>query len=229
MPLDRRPLRDHIVAEILSRLNEGSLPSGTRIDEVALATELEVSRTPVREALSQLAYEGVLEMQTGKGFKVAVLEATDIEAAYEVIIALELHALASIPSPRMQALAARLDTAAAAMEAVADRPDEAQQADDAWHEILLEAAGNGKLVQTVRRIKQGVRRAEYQMMTNSQSVLRSVAQHRAISGSLARGDLSHAASILDRNWRDGLRGMLSRAADEIGASTTPAEAEAQLR
>ena len=213
MALDRRPLRDYIVADILRRLNAGLLPVGTRVDELAIASELEVSRTPVREALSQLAYEGILEMRVGKGFKVAPLNEQDIVDSYSIIVALEQHALSSIPECELLALADRLTSAAAAMERVADLPDEAQEADDAWHELLVSASGNGKLVQVIGRLKQSVRRAEYQIMLNREIVLRSVAQHEAIADALRDRDLTAAADLLDHNWRDGLKALLSQFSD----------------
>lgn len=221
--IDRRPLRDHIVAEILRRLSIGLLPVGARVDEMAIASELEVSRTPVREALSQLAYEGILEMRVGKGFRVAALDATDLEETYSVIVALEQCALSSIPEAELKELADRLDSAADSMESVADCRDEAQAADDAWHELLVEAAGNRRLLQLVGRLKQSVRRAEYQIMRNRGIVLRSVTQHHSIADAVRRGDLSEAADLLAHNWRDGLRTILSHltetAAHEETAST----------
>jgi DNA-binding GntR family transcriptional regulator len=210
MAIDRRPLRDFIVADILERLNAGKLPVGTRVDELAIAEELEVSRTPVREALSQLAYEGILEMRVGKGFRVAPLDPKDISESYAVIVALEQFALSSIPSSDHPQLAERLEEAAVAMERVADSPSEAQQADDAWHELLMEAAGNRRLVQVVARLKQAVRRAEYQMMLSRKSVLRSVNQHLAIADALRHGDVARAADTLDHNWRDGLSAVLTQ-------------------
>lgn len=220
MPIDRRPLRDFIVADILARLNAGLLPVGTRVDELAIASELEVSRTPVREALSQLAYEGILEMRVGKGFKVAPLNAKDIEESYSIIVTLEQYALCSIPSCELEGLAAGLRAAAVAMERVADAPAEAQEADDAWHELLVEAAGNRRLVQVVARLKQSVRRAEYQIMHSKEIVLRSVGQHGAIADALACGDVAGAADMLDHNWRDGLREMLAQFGD-IGTGPRP--------
>jgi DNA-binding GntR family transcriptional regulator len=206
--IDRRPLRDFILADVLERLNAGQLPAGGRVDELALAAELEVSRTPVREALSQLAYEGILEMRVGRGFRVAPLVPKDIEESYSVIVALEQFALSSVPSLELPQLAATLEEAAVAMELVADLPIEAQKADDAWHELLIGAAGNRRLIQVVARLKQAVRRAEYQTMSSRESVLRSVTQHRAIADALRQGDVARAADTLDHNWRDGLSAVL---------------------
>lgn len=210
MALDRRPLRDYIVADVLRRLNAGLLPVGTRVDELAIASDLEVSRTPVREALSQLAYEGILEMRVGKGFKVAPLNEQDIVDSYAIIVALEQYALSSIPHSELGGVAERLLAATTAMKEAADLPDEAQAADDEWHELLVAASGNRKLVQLVSRLKQSVRRAEYQIMHDHANVLRSVSQHQAIATALMNGDVPTAADLLDHNWRDGLQAILSQ-------------------
>jgi len=154
MPFDRRPLRDLIVTDILERLEAGQLPVGTRVDERVLANELQVSRTPVREALSLLAYEGILETRVGKGFWVAPLTAKDIAETYPIILALESYAVTQIRPDVMKQLAAELRAAADAMEQVADSPAEAQQADNDWHRRLVGQAENQRLNLLLTRIKQ---------------------------------------------------------------------------
>lgn len=208
MPFDRRPLRDLIVTDILERLEAGQLPVGTRVDERVLANELQVSRTPVREALSLLAYEGILETRVGKGFWVAPLAAKDIAETHPIILALESYAVTQIRPDVMKQLAAELRAAADAMEQVADSPAEAQQADNDWHRRLVGQAENQRLNLLLTRIKQSVGRAEYRLMRNSNVVLRSVAQHRAVADALGEGELPAALELLDHNWRDGMREML---------------------
>ncbi len=68
--LERRPLRTDASAEILGRIIDGSLRSGTRINESHLSVELGISRTPLREALFGLATRGVLRIDPGRGFSV---------------------------------------------------------------------------------------------------------------------------------------------------------------
>ncbi len=67
---ERRPLRDDIGAEILGRVIDGRLRSGTRINESHLSVELGISRTPLREAMLCLATAGVLDSDMGRGFSV---------------------------------------------------------------------------------------------------------------------------------------------------------------
>jgi DNA-binding GntR family transcriptional regulator len=78
---ERKPLRADVGAEILGRVIDGRLPSGSRINESQLAQELGISRTPLREAMLCLTTEGALTSDMGRGFRVPHLagrEATDL-------------------------------------------------------------------------------------------------------------------------------------------------------
>jgi hypothetical protein len=75
------------------RLQQGTLPPGARITGVDLADDLGLSTTPVREALSRLAGEDVVEDRRGQGYFVRRLNAADIADAYRTSLALLLIAL----------------------------------------------------------------------------------------------------------------------------------------
>ena len=70
--------------ELRQRIIHGGLPGGTRLYEVALSEELQISRTPVREAMSRLAAEGLLERATGGGFLVRAFSLADVTDAIEL-------------------------------------------------------------------------------------------------------------------------------------------------
>ena len=69
------------------RLQEGAYPPGARITAVDVADELRLSTTPVREALSRLAGQGLLEDRRGQGYFVARLSATDVADLYRMSLA----------------------------------------------------------------------------------------------------------------------------------------------
>ena len=75
---ERKPLRTDVGAEILGRIIDGRLPSGTRINESHLAEELGISRTPLREAMLCLTTDGALDSDMGRGFQVPHLEGREI-------------------------------------------------------------------------------------------------------------------------------------------------------
>ena len=66
------------------RIVEGEIPGGTRLYEVALAEKLQISRTPVREAMSRLAEEGLLDRANGGGFLVRSFSYADVVDAIEL-------------------------------------------------------------------------------------------------------------------------------------------------
>jgi DNA-binding GntR family transcriptional regulator len=87
---ERKPLRADVGAEILGRIIDGRLPSGTRINESRLSQELGISRTPLREAMLCLTTEGVLVSDMGRGFVVPPLarrEIGDLTDALAVVLA----------------------------------------------------------------------------------------------------------------------------------------------
>jgi DNA-binding GntR family transcriptional regulator len=94
----RKPLRADVGAEILARMIDGRLAPGSRINEVHLAADLGISRTPLREAMIGLLADGALESVMGRGFRVPPLAGAEIGELLAVLTLLEPAALlASAP------------------------------------------------------------------------------------------------------------------------------------
>lgn len=81
------------LGQLRERLRDGTFPPGVRITAVDLADDLRLSATPVREALSRLAGEGVLVDRRGQGFFVRALNAPDIADLYRLSLAKVMIAL----------------------------------------------------------------------------------------------------------------------------------------
>ena len=88
-PLAVASVVDLAYAAIRERIVAGALPRGARVHQEDLAVELGVSRTPVREALRRLAAEGLVEMRTNRGARVADLDRSGMRAAYEARLVIE--------------------------------------------------------------------------------------------------------------------------------------------
>src|SRR3984957_17804271 len=73
-----------LVEHLRQALLDGRYPSGSRLNEVHLSQELDVSRTPVRAALQTLAGEGLLHHQPNKGFTVREFQLTELVEAYDM-------------------------------------------------------------------------------------------------------------------------------------------------
>ncbi len=89
MAIHRTCMRDHIRNAIVSRILDGSTPPGTRLKEMTLAREFNVSQAPVREALRELEAIGMLEAERYRGTRVRNIDLAELREAYELRIALE--------------------------------------------------------------------------------------------------------------------------------------------
>ncbi|WP_454299390.1 GntR family transcriptional regulator [Salana multivorans] len=100
MAIQRKSLRSQVRRELLARMRSGAVVPGEGINEVQLAAELGVSRTPLREALIALESEGQIESEDGKGFRFVPLRAREFEELAPIMATLEGLALKSSVRPR---------------------------------------------------------------------------------------------------------------------------------
>lgn len=151
------------VADILrNRIFNGELAQGAHLMEVSLATELGVSRTPVRDAMARLADEGLLIYHPNRGFLVRRFDIKDIYDAFTLRASLEALACRLIgerglPAPGQERLRHILEEQRRVLETEEWTNEEAM----AWHDmnldfhgVLLELAANQWLTDAVRRARQ---------------------------------------------------------------------------
>ena len=94
---ERKPLRAQVQREIRERIVDGRLPAGGSLNEIRLAGELGISRTPLREAMLGLEATGFLQSAMGRGFLVPPLEAPEFRDLATVLARLEPLALELSP------------------------------------------------------------------------------------------------------------------------------------
>ena len=206
--LEVSSLRESIRRAILDRLVRGELPVGESINEVALAQEFGVSRTPLREALVSLELEGLIEARPRRGWWVPPLTPQVVREVYPIIAALEVLALELTGTTELAALLPELRSRNEEMRTAAADPVEAQHADDAWHETLLSACPSGRLIEMIRSEKLVVHRYEHAFLSDTRSVSKSVAQHTAIITALGAKQLNDATAKLRENWLYGMTVLL---------------------
>ncbi|WUH99912.1 GntR family transcriptional regulator [Spirillospora sp. NBC_00431] len=209
MAVDRRLLREQVRDEILNRLLKGTFPVGSRINEVQLAAEIGVSRTPLREALASLAQEGILDARPNRGYWVSALSEREIRETYPIIAQLEVLALRLSDAEELARSAPRLIELAENMTACADTPS-VLQADDEWHAALLAACPNRRLLDMIGDTKRIVHRYEFAYLGNALSVRESVDQHKRIAAALGEQDLETACDVLESNWTTSMYRLITR-------------------
>ncbi|HZX40167.1 MAG TPA: GntR family transcriptional regulator [Streptomyces sp.] len=141
----REQIREHIVEGIVS----GRWKPGERIVERRIATELQVSQTPVREALRELESLRLIDSAPNKGVRVRSLTAADLEESYPVRAGLEQIA-AELAAGRLAEDCSALEPHVAALYAADRAGDSAAQVRHTvgFHRELVRAAGNGVLLHT---------------------------------------------------------------------------------
>jgi DNA-binding GntR family transcriptional regulator len=201
-------LRDHLDREVRARITSGKLPAGARINEVHLASELAVSRTPLREALTRLAGEQLVEARPRLGFFVRALSADELRDVYVIRARLDPWALELAGVPGRDALA-RLDALNAELAAARDA-DHAIDTDDRWHGELLAGCPNRTLVELIRQMMWRTRRYEHVYFSDPANVAAAVREHASIARALRRKDLAGAIEKLGVNMTTSTDVLLAR-------------------
>ncbi|PJI85770.1 GntR family transcriptional regulator [Yoonia maricola] len=188
----------------------GDLPAGSNHLETELAMQLNMSRTPVREALLMLEGQGLLKLQPRKGVRILPISPSDMADIYDVLTELE-----SLSAERA-ATAGHPPSALAPLEAAIDDMDKAiaagdldawSEADDRFHKELVRLGGNGRVQAIVDMMSDQVRRARAitlalrPLPTKSNEDHRKVFQairdgHGDVAGQTHRAHRRHAKEII---------------------------------
>jgi DNA-binding GntR family transcriptional regulator len=205
----KKPLREDVHALLRERIVKGDLLPGNRLQDVLLAAELGVSRTPVREALLRLESEGLVESDPNRGFFVAALSRKEVSEIYPIVWTLECLALDScepLTPPQIQSLRQiNAEMAAGTADSL-----HRQELDLRWHQTLLSSCPNQRLKEFLAALKQIVRRYEWVYMGDPARVRRSVRDHAEILEALVKKKRDLARRLLERNWRAGMEDVLTQ-------------------
>ena len=188
------------------RVLRGELLPGARLSETEIATEIGISRQPVREAFIRLGSDGLAEIRPQRGTYIskismsAVLSARLIREAVEADLArlsANLRPLAALGAMRAEiALQQQADSAG--------NVDEFIESDDRFHRLLAVGAGHEAVWNDLERLKSQMNRLRHMSMRAFDRV-RTIAQHQEILDAIQRGD----ADAAERGVRQHLRQMLT--------------------
>jgi DNA-binding GntR family transcriptional regulator len=216
MQTDNPTLAEKLASAIADGILDGSLPPGLRLDEASLAQQHGVSRTPVREALRQLATSGLIDMRPRKGAIVSKATPDEVEKLFVAMAEMEatcarLAAMSMTPVERR-----RLQARHEAMLALANagNPDAYSDANVAFHLAIYAGAHNEPLAEFARSLRRRVapfRRAQFRV---DGRLLRSNQEHDAVVRAILSGDASgaHAAMLHHVSLVEDAFGTLSSAA-----------------
>ena len=178
-------------------LFEFRLMPGERFSENELAIQLNVSRTPVREALFRLGQEGYIEVAAKSGWTVRPFDFEYFENLYDVRVVLELAAIRRVcerePMPSLDELR---DTWLVAPEARSDDPAKMAELDERFHAALLEATGNAEMARVHRELTERIRIIRRLDFTSPDRIRATYAEHAQILRKILRRKADDAALLL---------------------------------
>ncbi len=201
---------DQVYTAIRERITNGSLARGARVHQEDLAEELGVSRTPVREALRRLAAEGLVEMRTNRGARVADVDQAGMRVSYVARTVIEPGAARLAAGQRLDEPLARMRAAVAAQRRSLRNVQRSFEANREFHLALAAASGNEFLSQFAQRLwvaRIGETIYERQVETQERMLL-DVREHEQILEAIEAGDGRRAESLTRRHLADAMKRSL---------------------
>ncbi|MBB4660537.1 FadR/GntR family transcriptional regulator [Conexibacter arvalis] len=213
-PVQRSPLYEQVAERVRAFIEASGLAPGDKLmSERGLAEQLGVSRTSVRQALTALRVQGLVEIKHGEG--VFLMEApreliprltsgiveseVDHPMIWEVREAVEVQAARLAARRRQDADLAAMEAALSAMEQSIDAGGDGIEGDRGFHAALAQAARNPLLHDLIGQMRDVFDRTSAASLTHAGRPQVSLASHRAILDAVARGDEPAAAEEMRRH------------------------------
>ena len=193
------------VAELLrERIFSRELVPGSWIDELKLAEEYGISRTPLREALKVLATEGLVTMKVRRGAYVTEVSERDLADVYHLLALLESDA-ASVVATQASALElSELQTLHNELEKAAADRERFFEINEAFHMRLLEIANNRWRDQMVADLRKVMKLNRHNSLLKSGRIEESLAEHRALMAALIARDAKASMQTMQAHFQSGL-------------------------
>ena len=196
--LEATSLREQALNVVRNALVSGEVRPGHIYSAAALAAQLGVSSSPVREAMLTLVNEGLLEPVRNRGFRVVPLSTHDLHEIYELRVLLEVASVEKIAGLGVGAAQKRLTELVEAAEATAAENDAAAflEIDRDFHLEVLGLLGNGRLVSVVSNLRDQTRLYGLKPMAQRGRLDVSAAEHRQLLDMLLRQDVAGARATM---------------------------------
>jgi DNA-binding GntR family transcriptional regulator len=209
-PLVRTSLAELVYDRLLDRMLSGSLPCGTHLNVADIARDLQVSPSPVREALLRLATEGLVANNTNRRATVISFPPAEVEALFQVRELLESGAARLAASRVTDAELGEMQEVMERCAAKATEParkKEMLDLDNRFHLLIADASGNGMLRDEIVRYSRRVRVIQWLRLDFAATSV-AYPEHRAIFEALTRRDPDAAHTAMATHVRAALQHVL---------------------
>ena len=213
----RPDLVDEVYKSLLDAISDGSLPPGTRITQEDIAEQMNVSRSPVLQALRLLKKDGLVQDAPGRGILVAELDPQWIGNLYQVRGALDTLA-ARLAAER------KADIGTEVIEAGrrAARGSDVKamvEADLAFHMAIYRASGNPLIIETTQMHWVHLRRVMGAVLQSAGQREAIWDEHETIANAIKSGDVSRAVALSDEHAIEARQNLVSRLNEVLSVDT----------
>ena len=193
------------VAELLrQRIFNRELEPGSWIDELKIAEQFGISRTPLREALKVLAAEGLITMKVRRGAYVTEVSEQDLRDVYHLLALLESDAAGVVAREATPKQLKELQTLHHQLEAATENPQRFFEINEQFHMRLLELANNRWRDQMVADLRKVMKLNRHNSLFKQGRLEESLAEHRAILSALLARDVSACTERMRAHFENGL-------------------------
>lgn len=196
----KRPksLTDHVTDEIRRWVITGKLAFGEKLSEGKIAKVLDVSRTPVREAINRLETERLLTVEPQRGSFVFSIEKSDLAKLCDARICMEAYALETGIAENPEQLHHSLTTCLENMSLAREAGDDAHYLDlDAdFHQRIIHSANNPFIADAYQTIAPRMAALRHRLGQHPEHMEKSYREHQALCTAVGNRDLKGALNIL---------------------------------
>jgi len=209
-------LSQKVYRALKTEIIKGSLKPGTKLSEGKIAEQMGVSRTPVREALKELAAEGFVKMNPNQAVVVSNASVEDVQEVLQIRGVLEgLAARLAAKLIRKEEIK-ELEKYIDQMEYYAKKNDSLSfsEIDAEFHEIILDICGNSRLVQIRKNLSDQAHRYRIRSLSIPGRLKYSLKEHKEILKALKRKDSEQADRLSQIHIKNVLKNILEHEVEE---------------
>jgi DNA-binding GntR family transcriptional regulator len=202
--LTPRALYEEVAELLRQRIFNRELAPGSWIDELKLAEEYGISRTPLREALKVLATEGLVTMKVRRGAYVTEVSERDLADVYHLLALLESDAAGVVATKASDVQLKELATLHKELEKSVGQREKFFELNEAFHMRLLAIANNRWRDQMVADLRKVMKLNRHNSLLKSGRIQESLAEHQAIMTALLARDPTGTVQAMQSHFKNGL-------------------------
>jgi DNA-binding GntR family transcriptional regulator len=202
--LTPRALYEEVAELLRQRIFNRELAPGSWIDELKLAEEYGISRTPLREALKVLATEGLVTMKVRRGAYVTEVSERDLADVYHLLALLESDAAGVVATKASDVQLKELATLHKELERSVGQREKFFELNEAFHMRLLAIANNRWRDQMVADLRKVMKLNRHNSLLKSGRIQESLAEHQAIMTALLARDPTATVQAMQSHFKNGL-------------------------